>query len=232
MRKRPLLLDLFSGAGDCAMGYYRAGFDVVGVDNRPQPHYPFRFIQADALLYLYAQGRKYDAVHASPPCQGYSKLRFLPHVKGKEYPMLVGQTLELLRDCGRPWVVENVEGAPLEGIVLCGAMFGLRVYRHRLFQASVPLTAPDHPKHVERIVYRPGRGPGGCKNKPNRLNKNYYANPEEGMVCVAGNNFVRENGAKAMGIDWHMKRQELTQAIPPAYTEHVGRQLLVAVRQA
>lgn len=205
----PKLLDLFSGAGGSAMGYHRAGFDVVGVDIAPQPRYPFAFHQADALTYLAEHGHEYDFVHASPPCQRYTIGRKI-HNSGERHPDLVGPTRDLLRATGKPWVIENVPGAPLlNPIMLCGTMFDLRVFRHRLFESSVWLLAPVHPRH---------NGNTGATDGYSTL-----ARGRNGYICVAGHNFIREEGAAAMRIDWMATRYELAQAIPPAYTEHIGR---------
>jgi len=125
------------------MGYARAGFEVVGVDINPQPRYPFEFHQADALDYLREHGHRFDAVHASPPCQAYSETR---KIQSNEHPELIPPTRAALQRVGLPWVIENVPGSPLiDPVELCGAMFGLRVYRHRLFEASFPVTVPEHP---------------------------------------------------------------------------------------
>jgi DNA (cytosine-5)-methyltransferase 1 len=214
---RPRLLDLFCGAGGCSVGYHRAGFDVVGVDLHPQPRYPFPFVQGDALEFLAAHGPEFDAIHASPPCQRYTVGRHI-HASGDRHPDLVEPCRELLDVTGRPWVMENVVGAPLrDAAVLCGLMFGLRVIRHRQFEASFLLLSPPHPQHPK------GDLTGSCKG---------YSTGANGFVTVAGNNFVREAGARAMGVDWPMTRKELANAIPPAFTEYVGRQLIDIVRAA
>jgi DNA (cytosine-5)-methyltransferase 1 len=223
-RARPKLLDLFCKAGGAAVGYHRAGFDVVGVDIEPQPNYPFEFVQGDALEVVGRIGAEFDAIHASPPCQRYSVGRSI-HGSGDRHPDLVAPVREALSRAGRPWVIENVVGAPLSpySAVLCGLMFGLGVLRHRRFEASFLLLAPPHqrhPKHLTtgtRTAKRGGRGNG-------------YSTGEQGLVCVAGNNFVREAAAKAMGIDW-MTRRELAQAIPPAYTAFVGTQLIALIHR-
>lgn len=215
--KRPRLLDLFCGAGGCAVGYHRAGFDVVGVDNKPQKNYPFEFIQGDALEYLAENGYSFDAIHASPPCQRYS-VSTAPHGRiGRDaHPDLVEPTRDMLDWTDRPWVIENVVGAPLrDPAVLCGMMFGLRVLRHRLFETNFSLTAPPHPKH-----------PSGMLTNSHRA----YDRGQSQFVCVVGHNFSREEGEKAMGIDWMGSRRELAQSIPPAYTEFIGRQLLAALK--
>ncbi len=210
---RPTLLDLFSGEGGCSVGYHRAGFEVTGVDNRPMPAYPHpdRFVQADALEYAAEHGHRFDAVAASPPCQRYSWSSAKHRNAGKEYPDLLGPTRAVLESLGKPWVIENVTGAPVDGgIVLCGKMFGLRVYRHRHFEASFLLMQPPHPKHTARCAGV------GCV-------------PKDGeYITVAGHYGRQATAAAAMGIGW-MTRAGLSQAIPPAYTEYVGRQLLAVV---
>jgi DNA (cytosine-5)-methyltransferase 1 len=210
--RRPLLLDLFSGAGGAAVGYHRAGFDVVGVDHRPQPRYPFEFCLADALEYLVNGGWKvFDAIHASPPCQAYTPLRALQ--QDKTYPDLVAPVRKLLVATGKPWVIENVPGSPLGyAIFLCGTMFGLRVYRHRRFEASFLMMQPEHPRHVVRA--------GAPGTKGGRGRKAHYL--AGGFVTVTGN--IGSYAGEAMGIDW-MTGAELSQAIPPAYTEFTGKQL-------
>ena len=203
---RPRLLDLYCGAGGAAMGYARAGFDVVGVDRDPQPRYPFTMVRADALAFLDADGWVgFDAVHASPPCQAYSIMGNLPWVRDIEYwdAALIPATRDRLEVLPMPYLIENVRGAPLDGIYLCGAMFGLRfpdgrpLYRHRVFESSFFTLAPGHPKHYEAVL--PGR--------------------------MLGRRQTRMSEAEAMGIDW-MTKAELGQAIPPAYTEWLGARLL------
>ena len=217
---RPRLLDLFCGAGGAAMGYHRAGFTVVGVDIKPQPRYPFTFVQADATTYPLAG---FDAVHASPPCQGYlnEHFRVTPsgHVR-KDHPKLIGIMRERLRANGRPYVIENIESAITEmhgPMMLCGTMFGLPLRRHRLFESSIllmtlrcrHLTEPKYPTQ-----FRPKNG----------------QNPLACHVQVYGNSKGSHLWPDAMGIDW-MRREELAQAIPPAYTEYIGRQLLAQLER-
>jgi DNA (cytosine-5)-methyltransferase 1 len=207
------LLDLFCGAGGCAVGYHRAGFaEIVGVDVKPQPRYPFAFVQGDALEYLAAHGGEFDAIHASPPCQAYSWASAKHRNTGTEYPDLLEPTIAALESAGAPWVVENVVGASMGwSVTLCGAMFGLRVYRHRVFTASFLMTAPRHPRHRERCA------PVGCPPKGGEF------------VTVAGHFGRLATARAAMGIDW-MNHKELSQAIPPAYTEFIGKQLAAHVR--
>jgi len=144
------LLDAYSGAGGAGCGYSLAGFDVTGIDHRPMPRYPFRHIVGDALEYIREHGHEYSAIHCSPPCQQYSVTRT---IHGRTYPDLVAVTRQALIATGRPWVIENVIGAPLrQPVMLCGTMFGLRVYRHRLFESNVFLMAMSHPKHYSRPV--------------------------------------------------------------------------------
>jgi DNA (cytosine-5)-methyltransferase 1 len=208
---RPLLLDLFCGAGGAAMGYYEAGFDVVGVDIKPQPHYPFEFWQEDALHVLripwVERGlSRFHAVHASPPCQAYSALKVKTT---KEWPDLIAPTRTLLRATGLPWVIENVMPAPLHhGITLCGEMFGLRTIRHRRFETSFLIFQPGHPAHT---------APTSTKKR----RKDFAA----GMHISVTGDVGSWVGPACMGIDW-MTGNELSEAIPPAYTRFIGEQLL------
>ncbi len=213
----PRLLDLFCGAGGAAMGYHNAGFkDITGVDNQPQKNYPFEFVQADALEYLTEHGHEFDAIHASPECKGYSNLAAMH--PDRIYEKLIEATREALVLTRRPYVIENVETSTLVrqpsldgrwGVCLCGSMFGLGareneyLRRHRLFETSWPVHQLDC-RHGGRLaigVY----GHGGYSGKHRMAYKT--------------------EASEAMGIDW-MKRDELTQAVPPAYTEYVGAALL------
>jgi DNA (cytosine-5)-methyltransferase 1 len=234
--RRPKLLDLFCGAGGAGMGYHRAGFDVVGVDINPQPHYPFEFHQADAMrvlsdITLSGSDRvlgRFDAIHASPPCQGYSRMRHLPWLKGKVYPLLIAPVRERLQAIGVPWVIENVEDAPLHrrstlfgdhGVLLCGTMIGLPMYRHRPFESSFPIPQPEHRPHQHVIA--PGRMFGDRQRVATV--SGFVADPTYHGPGRNGDDVKR-----AMGIDW-MTRDELAQAIPPAYTEFIGVHLLATV---
>jgi DNA (cytosine-5)-methyltransferase 1 len=220
------LLDLFCGAGGAAMGYHRAGFDdITGVDIKPMPRYPFKFIQGDALEYLAAHGAEYDVIHASPPCQAYSRLRHLPWLKGKTWPMLIDETKALLIASGKTWIIENVEDSPLTGMVLCGQMFGLPLYRHRKFETSFFTLQPPHQKHMVVI----GHGRMVNDRRKGTLNSS-SADGELGnqtIITVAGGQFRKQDGERAMQIDW-MTKDELAEAIPPAYTEWIGRRIMEA----
>lgn len=202
------LLDLFCCAGGAGMGYHKAGFEVVGVDNKPQPHYPFEFHQADALEYLQDHWQEFDAIHASPPCQAYSRASMQWRKSGKEYPDLVKPTRDLLIKTGLPYVMENVPGAPLiNPILLTGAFFGLKVRRNRLFESNInlpfQLTQPN-----AKTNFKMGRP---VKDGEEITPVGHFSN-------VA---YARQQ----MQIDW-MTQQELTQAIPPAYTEWIGKYLM------
>lgn len=214
---RPRLLDLFCCAGGAGAGYHRAGFDVVGVDLEPQPRYPFQFVQGDALAYVAAHGHEFDAIHASPPCQAnLHGLGAVNRTLGREYAHvdLIPETRALLRASGKPYVIENVVGAALLAPVrVCGSSFGLPIHRHRLFESNVLLLVPEceHDRLRERKYWTSARKKGAA-------NRGF-------TVQVYGNGGEREQWGPALGIDW-MTPDELTQAIPPAYTEHIGRQLL------
>jgi DNA (cytosine-5)-methyltransferase 1 len=209
--KRPKGLDLFCGAGGCSKGYDEADFDMTGVDLYPQRHYPYQFVQADWAEYLAEHWREYDFIHASPPCQGYSQLAAMHPMKAATYPKLIEPVRQALRTTGLPYAIENVESAPLSGVVLCGSMFDLRVERgwlrrHRRFETSFSVVQP-------KCVHGPGPavgvyGHGGHSGKHRMLK--------------------RDEAAEIMRIDW-MNRDELAQAIPPAYTRFIGVQLREAL---
>ena len=219
---RPRLLDLFCGAGGAAMGYHRAGFEVVGIDIEPQPNYPFEFQQVDALevLALFARfrGFSFRAVHASPPCQGYSTQT----TDQSKHARLIEPVRDLLRASGLPYVIENVEGARkhmIDPVRLCGSSFGLDLRRHRYFETNWPLEPKpcDHSWQTPRF-----RSLDMSMVRKGRL---------ASVVGVHGHiNYEGEFPlrCKAMGIDW-MTNEELVEAIPPAYTEHIGRQLMAHV---
>lgn len=230
--RRPRLLDLFCGAGGSAMGYHRVGFDIVGVDNKPQPNYPFPFVQADALDWLgeWVLGghELFEAVHASPPCQVHVRgMRAVNRGIGRDddHVDLVPDTRQLLRETGLPYVIENVVSARLEHpVVLCGTSLGLPLRRHRLFESNVPLMVPPcaHGLHTEKKYWQGDRSrrlPDGTRE---------YVGDDRGgstVVQVYGHAGGKEHWPAAMGIDW-MTSAEMAQAIPPAYTELVGGFLL------
>jgi hypothetical protein len=216
----PRLLDLYSCAGGAAVGYHRAGFEVVGVDIDPQPRYPFEHHQADALTFLAEYGHRFDAVHASPPCQTHSALtggnRKRPGWTDAHVD-LIGPTRELLDALGKPYVIENVQGAPVRrDLTLCGEQFGLRVIRHRYFELG-GWTMPT-------LAHVPHRGRVAGWRHGVRYDGPYLAVHGDG----GGKGSVAEWQA-AMGIDWTDVKRELAEAIPPAYTEHVGRGLMAAL---
>ena len=201
-------LDLFCGAGGAGMGYHQAGFEVVGWDIEHHSHYPFEHHVGDALEVLadveYVQS--FDLVHASPPCQAYTNAA---KIQKQTHPDLVGPARDLLVAAGVPYIIENVPGSPLiDPVMLCGSMFpGLRTYRHRLFESNLPLAAPPHPGHM---------APTTKMGRP----------PKDGEFMHVVGNFSGVAAAReAMGISW-MKRDDLRESIPPAYTEHLGRQVL------
>jgi len=242
MNNKPRLLDLFCGAGGAGMGYHRAGFDVVGVDVHPQKRYPFTFIQADALDYVAQYGWMYDAIHASPPCQSHSRI-----TKDKsKHEDLIPITRFWLESIGVPYVIENVYGAKRalrNPVMLCGADFGLKVYRHRLFESNVLLMTFPHQPHRDNTP-RAGHGVNqkgfiSITSGGNNLEIQYKSNNRrrsgtwgisgKGFVSVVGHFSGVEYCRMAMGIDW-MTAKELAQAIPPAYTEYIGNQLMRAVQ--
>jgi DNA (cytosine-5)-methyltransferase 1 len=212
------ILDLFCGAGGAGVGYHRAGFDVVvGVDIKPQPNYPFVFHQGDALEFLAAHGDSFDAVHASPPCQTHSALTKGNRARGwvDDHRDWIADTRTLLDKLGLPYVIENVQGAPLRrDLTLCGLMFGLRVFRHRYFELGGWTTpAPPHPSHKGHRV-------AGWR---------HGVRHEGDMVAVYGDGGGKGSVAdwqQAMGMDWTDVKLELAEAIPPAYSSFIGAALL------
>ena len=196
------ILDLFCGAGGAAMGYHLAFPDaeIVGVDINPQPNYPFTFVQADAMTYP-LDG--FDFIHASPPCQRHSQMSQCRPGLADKYPDLIAATRERLDANGAPYVIENVPGAPLiDPVELCGQMFGLRLYRHRLFECSFPVPLTMHPPHTIPASKAGHWKPGT-------------------IMSVAGHVSPMSEARAAMGIDW-MTRDELSESIPPAFTRYIG----------
>ena len=209
---RPRLLDLFCGAGGAAMGYHRAGFDVVGVDINPQPRYPFEFVQMDALeAFDHFGWNDFDAIHASPPCQHFSQMSKCRHGLAETYPDLVDPARQLLIASGKPYVIENVTGSPLQNWAqVCGSGLGMTLQRHRWFESNVPLWGVP------------------CAHGQNAWNPDYghATGRKRRRVPVIGEWRIKKHlQDEAMGIDW-MTLPELSEAIPPAYTEFIGNQLL------
>jgi DNA (cytosine-5)-methyltransferase 1 len=222
MVTRPRLLDLCCCAGGCSVGYHRAGFDVVGVDHAPQPDYPFEFHRADALRYPLAG---FDAYAASPPCKVHTALRATATKPAlfDAHTDLIGPIRDRLAATGRPYVIENVVGAPLvDPARYCGSSFGLAVRRHRLFETNWRLVAPPC-DHAAQPVVLGVFGTGGADvGWAVRVGgRRTHRGPGRGGRKVAG-----ADAAAALGIDWTTDQRRLSQAVPPAYTEHIGRQLL------
>ncbi len=214
---KPRLLDLFCGAGGATKGYQRAGFYVIGVDIKPQPNYcGDEFFQDDALTFpldtaSFPIEPYVEVIHASPPCQRFSVMRALPN--NRQHLDLIAPIRERLAATGLPWVIENVPGAPLRNpITLCGSMFGLRsnptryLRRHRLFEINPPLLIVPQCQHRGAAVGVYGHGSAGWPGQRMRT-----AKAAEARVL--------------MDMDW-ATRDSMSQAIPPAYTEWMGRQLL------
>lgn len=215
----PRLLDLYCGQGGAGAGYHAAGFEVVGVDIEPQPRYPFEFHQGDAIDYLTAHWREFDAFHASPPCQRFSHATTCRPGLAETHPDLIAPTRVALAATGRPWVIENVPGAPVRrDLELCGCMFalrsprGLQVRRPRWFETDPPLFAltPSH-NHQDPALPVAGHSPG------------------KDWVDTYGDRFGEapriQERRDAMGVPW-MDRNGASDAIPPVYTELVGSLVL------
>lgn len=206
----PTLLDAYCCQGGASEGYRRAGFCVTGVDIEPQPRYPWRFIQGDAVEFIREYGHLFAVIHTSPPCQLYSACH---RIRGREHPDLIGLTREELQGSGRPWVIENVEDAHselIDPVMLCGSMFpGLHTYRHRLFETSVPVGAPPHQDHP---------GPTVKMGRPLQDGDWYHA-----VGNFSGVAYVRND----LEFPW-MNRDGLRESIPWQYAHHVGAFLMDA----
>lgn len=230
---RPRLLDLFCCEGGASRGYAQAGFQVTGIDidKRAARRYPFNFIWADALDYVTKHGHKYDAIHASPPCQGYSvTAHSLTPAQLAKYPRLIGQTRDALRATGKPYIIENVVGAPMEDpVLLCGSMFNLtapdtdgsplRLERHRLFESNVPISAPSACVHDPLVAVGGVYGGGASKRHEPGAGRGGYTP-------------VKSVRGALMGIDGQMSQLGLSEAIPPAYTRHLGAALMASLEVA
>ena len=222
------LLDLFCCAGGAGRGYHDAGFEVTGVDIKDQPRYPYEFIQGDALDYARNHGHEYDAIHASPPCQAYSATKSFHE---NQHPDLVAETREVLNGIGKPWVMENVVGAPLEDpMKLDGRHFGitapdvdgvmLKLVRPRLFESNFELRAPDswYPNSDLHTASVYGAGGGWT---PRRRD-----DPERRGGYIPHTDVVK----RLLGIDW-MTKHELSQSVPPVFAQWVGEQLAQEVQR-
>jgi DNA (cytosine-5)-methyltransferase 1 len=220
MSRKPVLLDLFCGAGGSARGYADAGFEVVGVDSVPQPRYPFAFIQADALTYP-LDG--FDVIHCSPPCQEYSQSRFIRNIHASTpAPKLIAPIRERLEQSGMPWVIENVAFSDIpDALILCGSMFGLPIRRHRWFASSHLLFAPMACQHTPEVISLVGNKVRGYGT----LRTTHQYKTADGGKKWRESYLTRAEGRAAMGIDW-MTIGELCQAVPPPYTEWIGGQLI------
>lgn len=204
---KPKALVTYSGQGGSAMGYHRAGFSVFCVDLHPQPRCPFPFVQADAVDFIGNEGHRFDMIEGGPVCKAYSKTA---RIHNAGHPEQIPATRAAMLATGKPYVIENVEDARpelVDPVMLCGPSFGLRTYRHRLFESNLPLTAPEHMVH-EWPTVKMGR--------PVRDGEFYHA-----VGNFSGVSLVRED----MGVPW-MNREGINQCIPPVYAEWVGRRVL------
>lgn len=204
------LLDLCCCAGGAAMGYYLAGFDITGVDIAPRPNYPFRFVQGDAITYARMNGTDYDLIHASWPCQHRAAITKGTNAHLRDtYPDLLPEGREAMLATGRPCIIETTEARP--DIVLCGTQFGLPIFRHRRFEVHgwTPL-APPHTPHKGRVRgWRHGQ---------------YHEGEYLAVYGKGGGKASVPEMQAALGIDWTDIHEELTEAIPPAYTQFLGEQ--------
>ncbi|MEU9960539.1 SAM-dependent methyltransferase [Streptomyces sp. NPDC050982] len=210
--RRPRLLDLFCKQGGAAKGYDDSGFDVTGVDKDLQPRYPFRFVQADAIAFVLEHGTEFDFIHASPPCQFDSDCQ---RIRGNAHPDLIAPTRAALEATGRPWVMENVGGAVpklREPVMLCGPMVHLATYRHRFFETGggFTLVQPDHPEHTV---------PQAKMGRP--IPPGWYGQ-------FVGHFSGVPHARRVMNVPW-MNRDGISECIPPAYAEHIGRAALTTL---
>ncbi|MGW2950759.1 SAM-dependent methyltransferase [Streptomyces eurythermus] len=211
---KPLHLDTYCCQGGASMGYHLAGFTVVGVDVDPQKRYPFSFVLGDAVEFIRRYGHLFDSHSASPPCQLYSKTH---RIQKNDHPDLIGPTREALEATGRPFVIENVEDAEPElrdPVTLCGAMFGLETYRHRLFEpgGGFAFEPPAHPRHIAKTTKM------GRPVKPGEF------------MHVVGNFTGVDKGREVMQMPW-ASRDGLREAIPPAYSKYIGERLMAYLQR-
>jgi DNA (cytosine-5)-methyltransferase 1 len=205
------VLDLFCGAGGASMGYSQAGFEVIGVDNKYHKDYPFEQLTIDALGLPDDVYKGFDLIHASPPCQPFTSLMKLAAAQGKQTnkPDLLEPTRQLLQRIGKPYIIENVVGAPLiNPVQLCGSSFGLKVRRHRLFESNLTLTGSI------------------CNHKSQGRPIGVYGSMRDEIPNGGKTATSVEEARDAMGINWAMKWGDLVEAIPPVYTEYLGKQIL------
>jgi len=200
------LLDTYCCQGGASMGYYLAGFEVEGVDLNPQPRYPFAFHQGDAVEFIRQHGHEYDVITGSPTCRRWTNAQ---RIQGNDHPDLITPTREAMKAVGKPYVIENVEGAAaamVDPLLLCGAMFGLKTYRHRLFESNLLLGTRMHPRHL---------APLAKMGRPVRDGE---------FMHVVGNFTDAARAREVMGMPW-ASRDGLREAIPPAYTRFLGEQV-------
>lgn len=222
------ILDLYCCAGGASVGYNRAGFEVVGVDIKDQPNYPFEFVQMSAIEALdHLNGNDpirvgngmywlddFDAIHASPPCQSSTALTKGTNAGKFQYEDFIPETRRLLEESGKPYVIENVQGSAVRrDMVLCGEMFGLQVIRHRYFEINWPGSAPEHIKHRGRVA--------GMRHGV------WYQGPYFAVYGEGGGKGTVKQWQDAMEMPWTSVRKEIAEAIPPAYTEYIGKQLIM-----
>ncbi len=216
--KKFRILDLYCCAGGAGVGYAQAGFEVVGIDKDEQPEYPFTFIKGDALKLGAEMAKDFDAIHSSPPCQHFTKYNNCRKNLKEKYEDLIEPTRQMLIESGKPYVIENVVGAPLlDTITLCGSMFGLDIRRHRLFESNIFIMQPE----CNHKMWEPNRFPGGRSRE--RGNARTLC---RGTIEIGRWNIPIATQQKGMGIDWISDLRKLSEAIPPAYTKHIGEQLL------
>ena len=232
----PRLLDVCCCAGAASMGFHRAGFEVVGVDIAAQPDYPFEFHQGDAIEFVREHGHEFDVIAGSPPCQQKTRLQHYnntPEKRAKydeKWVDLIAPLREAMVATGKPYVIENVELARpdlIDPVLLCGHMFGLRVYRHRLFESNIEFDVPDHPRPYHPFL---------CTRN------GYLPTAERPFMSIHGGKHSwawQRKAAEVMGAPWIGRNVDRAtaiattcEAIPPAYTEHIGRQLLEALTRA
>lgn len=213
------LLDLCCGIGGASVGYNRAGFEIVGVDIKPQPDYPFELVVDNILNLTPEYLQEFDVIHASPPCQHYTKYNNTRKDFKKNYQDILEKTRALLKSSNRPYIIENVVGAPLiEPIKLCGSMFGLDVQRHRLFESNIELSQPE----CDHTIWKPNRFPGGRSIQYG----GHARYPCRSTVEVGRWNIPIETQQRAMEIDWSKNLKGISEAIPPSYTKFIGEQII------